>query len=236
MSKVRRSQRRGAWNAFWTKVLTKVFRRAIFTVRPLDVPIPPLHSCLPVSITTLSSADLAEYLRFYPLAGLSELQRRLSQGHRCYASWYQGQIVDVTWIAAGRAYIDYLDRDILLHPQDAYLYDSFTSPAFRGRGLYAAKLAYISHRCKEEGYSRTVAVYAMENKAVYKMLARLNTQYVGTYYRLKIGPWQMVWRSGHSDAALPTLVKPASTERKARQMRRRTSSSFLALDWRKSSQ
>lgn len=212
MSKTRRRRWSSAWSLFWTKVLTTFFRRVIFAVRSLEDPIPNLRSRLAVSITTLSTADLAAYLRFRPEQGLKKIRERLGRGHRCYASWYQGQIIDVTWVAVGRAYFQYLRRDMLLKPQDVYVYDSFTSPAFRGQGLYQAKVAYVMRRCKEQGYSRNVAVYAVENRAVRKMLTRMGVRYVGTYHALKLGSWLTIWRSRDSDASLPRLVKPGSTE------------------------
>jgi RimJ/RimL family protein N-acetyltransferase len=188
------------------KVLTTFYRRVILVVHLLDDTIPVLRSRLPVVITILTETNINAYHRFRPEQSLQEIQARLARGDRCFACWYENRIIDAGWVATGRVHIPYLRRDLILDPRDIYNYDSYTLPAYRGRGLYMARNAYIARYNWQEGFSRSVAVVAVENKALLAILLKSGLKPIGLYSCMRFGPWQRGWQQPWGEEALPLLV------------------------------
>lgn len=74
---------------------------------------------------------------------MAEVQRRLSDGHRPYVAWLDGQPVAYGWVATRTAHIGELDLSIALPSGDRYLWDFATLPDWRGRGIYPRLLQAI---------------------------------------------------------------------------------------------
>ena len=122
-------------------------------------------------------------------------------------------IIDASWVGTRCVPVPYLHRDLLLEPGDIYLYDSFTAEAFRGRGLYPEKVVWILHRCRDEGFVRSFALIAVENRMPHRLVKRVAADYLGTYHCARLGPWQWIWQEPAPGATMPPLVPPASSRR-----------------------
>jgi GNAT superfamily N-acetyltransferase len=73
----------------------------------------------------------------------AEVAKRLSEGHRPYVAWLDGEPVAYGWVATLAAYVGELDLTIKLPQADRYLWDFATLPAWRGRGIYPHLLQSI---------------------------------------------------------------------------------------------
>ena len=189
------------------KILTTFYRRMILFVYPLDKEIPVLRSRLSVNFTILTERDLDAYHRFRPDQSRKEIRTRLDSGDRCFVCWYEDRIVDAGWVATGRVYIPYLRQHLVLGPKDIYNYDAYTLPAYRGLGIYMARNSYVARYNQKEGYSRSIAMVAVENRAPKVILQRSGLRPIGLYNCLRFGPWQWEWQQQWGQEALLGLSK-----------------------------
>ncbi len=72
-----------------------------------------------------------------------ELARRRSEGHRPYVALVGREPVAYGWVATQRAEIGALALAFLVPPGERYLWDFFTLPEWRGRGIYPRLLQAI---------------------------------------------------------------------------------------------
>jgi len=189
------------------KILTTFYRRMILFVYPLDSTIPVLLPRLPVDIAILTERDLDAYNRYRPDQSMKEIRARLARGDRCFACWYDDRIVDAGWVATGRVYIPYLRRRLILGSGDIYNYDAYTLPAYRGLGIFMARISYVGRYNQQEGYSRGLALVAVENKAPRVILYKSGVRPIGLYSCLRLGPWQWEWRLPWGKDALLSISK-----------------------------
>jgi GNAT superfamily N-acetyltransferase len=79
-----------------------------------------------------------------------EVRRRWLEGHRLYLAWIGEQIAAFGWVATRTAEIGELALRFALSPDDRYLWDFLTMPAWRGQGIYPRLLQAIL-RLEETG-------------------------------------------------------------------------------------
>ncbi|MCC6453810.1 MAG: GNAT family N-acetyltransferase [Caldilineaceae bacterium] len=87
--------------------------------------------------------DDAQLLARMAKLEVSEVERRLHEGHRPYVARIGNEPVAYGWVATQRAHIGELDVTIALPHADRYLWDFATLPAWRGRGIYPRLLQAI---------------------------------------------------------------------------------------------
>ena len=73
---------------------------------------------------------------------LDKLYSRLECGDICLAAWADDELAGFSWASLSK--FSYRGYDFPLENDEAYLYDAYTAPGFRGRGL-ARDLRYRLH-------------------------------------------------------------------------------------------
>ncbi len=181
--------------SFWFKLIGEFgYRRMLMVEYRLDDPIPGFTEGLPVHNDLLKAGELGAYLAFRPEIGQTEVTNRLDSGQLCFVAWHDGRIVSACWSSAGSARIDYLDHETRLADGEAYLYDKFTLPAYRGHRIANAVRVYQLQHLRQAGYHRAVAALVPENKTALRDNAKGGFRPVGMIGRVKIGPWQRIFR------------------------------------------
>ena len=165
---------------------------------PRVAPVPDL----PVTIDLLRELDVPDYLRLRPGADVAEILGRLQRGLRCFIARYEGRIVHAGWVTTSHARVDYLDVEMPLAPGDAYQFESFTAPAFRGRGIAAARVSAMADHLARDGQRRLIACVLPENTAALRVLEKAGYRAVGRIGALRCGPWRRI--RIHMDEAPPT--------------------------------
>jgi ribosomal protein S18 acetylase RimI-like enzyme len=193
------------------RAVTTFYRRVVVLGRQLADPIPDVQPELPVRITPLSEQDIPAYRTFRPDQPPAAIAERLAEGKQCFAAWHEGQIVQAVWSATTRAHIDYLHRDMILEPLECYLYDSYTLPRYRARGLASARSAFVLRSFRERGYERSIGVVAVENKKAFGVWERVGYRPLGLYGCWRCGGWQRDWQETWGAQPLPKLVRPAGS-------------------------
>lgn len=189
------------------KVWTTFYRRMVVIARPLDQTLPEVTPSVPVDIRWLTENDLSAYLACRSDHDADLVIARLGRGHRCFAVWQDGRIVDVAWLATRRVTIAYLRLDLTLAREEVLLYNSFTLAAYRGRGLAKARDAHVLRHYQREGFHRMIAFVAVENKAGLRSMQATGYRPIGMVRCLRFGPWQRVWQHADENASLPPWTR-----------------------------
>jgi len=106
---------------------------------------------LPATFGPVGPASVAELAQAMGPAGPPAAQQRLDTGRRCYAAWVPGGLAAYGWVSLSDEEVSELGLRVRLLPDEAYIWDCVTLPAYRRRGLYAALLGYITRTLRAEG-------------------------------------------------------------------------------------
>jgi hypothetical protein len=173
-----------------------VYRRLALVERdvrePLDVPV---SAALTFGYLDERGLDAYEELR----PGRShDAADRLAAGERCFATWLDGQLVAVRWLATGTPHVEYLDLPLELADGDAYHYDTFTGAAVRRRGISAASQARLFETLRDEGFERSIRAVLPENRAAVADAVRAGYRPLGRIGYVKLGRWRRAFRTGRA--------------------------------------
>jgi RimJ/RimL family protein N-acetyltransferase len=174
----------------WFKVLGETVYRRLTLVELSLASTPPLREpgialsfdfveAVPDTLTELRD-DLTD----------AEIERRLARGDRCFVAWHEGRIVSARWLAADRAWIEYLGRDLDLLPGETYLYETYTAPEYRGLSISAAAGTRLAHLLAAEGLRRIVGGIVPENGPALRTAAKTGYREAGRTGYVRFGPWR----------------------------------------------
>ena len=115
---------------------------------------------------------------------------RLAQSRKGLAADFEGVFAGYAWGSVDTR----LER---VHPKlgrgDALLTDSFTLPAFRGRGIQTALTIARFQLFHKLGYARAICTIATGNAASLAVWQiKLGSEVIGTIDFLRIGPWYKI--------------------------------------------
>ncbi len=178
--------------ALWFSLLARarLYRRlALFELSLADTP-PARPATVPVELRLLAPGDVAAHVALRPDVPPGEVLARLGRGERCFTAWHEGRLVSTTWAATGRVRIDYLDRDLALAPGDAYAYDAFTAPDYRGREIAGLCTASMQRALRAAGVRRLLAAHLPENRFVRGRTAKRPQRDLGVIGYVGLGPWR----------------------------------------------
>ncbi len=175
----------------WFRVLGEtVYRRMILFERLLDEPPADVSPGLAVTISQLQASEVDEYAAFRPTAVATEIRSRLERGHVCFVARREGAMVHSIWAAIGSACIGYLDSEIQLAPDEAYIYGSYTTPSLRRLNINAARAVVMARYFRERSFVRFLALVMPENPAGVGATVKSNYHHAAVIGRVKIGPWR----------------------------------------------
>jgi RimJ/RimL family protein N-acetyltransferase len=175
----------------WFKILGETIYRRVFVIeRFVDEPIEQVAARVPLTFGWLDTTQIDDYLRLRPEANRDEILRRLRDGQWCLTARSDGQLVYAGWSAAGRARIDYLDREIQLAPDEIYAYEIFTAPDFRGANIPPVAIHFRLRYFGNLGYRRFVAVVVPENWRALRSFRKAGYRVCGTMGYVRIGAWR----------------------------------------------
>jgi len=191
LARAREVFRREGVRGLLFKLLGEIFyRRLMLFERPTfeRVRKAPLQQSL--SFSNLAEDEIEEYCRFCPDTSAAEVKRRLAEGQLCFVLRLKGEIVHGVWATTGRAYVDYLSSEFNLRQDVAYIYDSFSSPEYRGRGLPLIRFRCMLPRLRAMGCRRVIAAIFPENKGGIRPPLKAGYRYYGTIGYIGVGKWR----------------------------------------------
>jgi GNAT superfamily N-acetyltransferase len=107
--------------------------------------------------------------------------RKLEEGEHIYIAKHQGKIVASQSIVTRENFQDpFLDRELTIARDEAYLWRAFCVPAFRGRGIFPVlERYYLADMALKYGRSTTLATILTTNKSSQRMAAKAGRVKVG---------------------------------------------------------
>ncbi|MEO8575723.1 MAG: class I SAM-dependent methyltransferase [Gemmatimonadales bacterium] len=148
----------------WFAVLGELgYRRLAIRECRLDRPFPETPAKLALSVETLDAAQVDEYVAFRAGTNVHAVRKRLAAGNECFVARVDHKIVSARWAATGNAPCDYLFRTVSLADDEVYLFDAFTSPEWRGKGIFPALTSSMHRHYRDEGKHRSICFTGPEN-------------------------------------------------------------------------
>lgn len=91
---------------------------------------------------------------------------------RCYLAFDDGRIVHSSWCSSVATWTEELQTYLAPPPGDAYVYESLTAEAARGRGIYPIVLRAISADLYGEGVKRIWIGVESSNEASIRAISK----------------------------------------------------------------
>ena len=144
--------------------------------KKLDDPLPISNPKIPIKHEILPPkvVEIEARLAHLPEIHRPDIANRIRNGHRCAVSTYDGLVIHAAWIALGKCYSYYLDRQYKLSKTEVYYYGAYTLPEYRGHRIQPASVYWQMQLLNEMGYKRIFAYIEPNNKAAQRMPERLN--------------------------------------------------------------
>ena len=135
----------------------------------------------------LTSDDLSAVAACTTWNTEESLQARLNKGHLCFVLKHGDRVVGHTW--ADLDEVNDSACDYSLRSDEAYLYDTFIAPDFRGRGL-APYLAFERYkhlrRASRNTFYSTTDYF---NTPAIRLKQKLQAEIIRLYLQIKVGKW-----------------------------------------------
>lgn len=152
------------------------YGRLLLLERFLDAPITPIAPRVPVVFSTLSPAQIDEYVRFHDEFSRAEIQERFRRGDECFVARREERIVCTSWASRTLRFFASLGCRYAAGPDEVYLYDSFTDAAFRGLGIAPALGVHVLERLRGAGIARAIMAVSVQNVANQRARAKTGFQ------------------------------------------------------------
>lgn len=136
----------------------------VMLVRAAEAPAPELRHDPDLVLRRAAPDDAAEYARSIGTDAEATFRRRLTATTDCFLVHGGGELLHASWVTRGAAWTREIDAYLVPPDGDAYVYESFTRPQARGRGVYPFALAGICAWASEAGV-RKVWVAVEEGNA-----------------------------------------------------------------------
>ncbi len=155
------------------------FGRVVFFVRELDGQWNAPDAPAGIAVRLGSPSELARLVSARPPeAGLADrFAQRFHRGDLCIvAVEADGAVARSSWVATTPTWIPELDMDIVLRPGEAYLYDGYTTPDARRRGIDGAVRCFVFDMLRAAGFTRVYSYCRGDNAPALRAANRWQTR------------------------------------------------------------
>lgn len=127
--------------------------------------------------------------------GASEdtLLARIKDGHKCFGAKYQGKIAAFVWSSFDSCHAP--QYRFPLRGNEVYLWDTFTMPSFRGKGLAPYIWVKFCEELQKLGYDTFYSITLCSNKPALRFRKKLNAKplILAIHIRL-LKKWSWSWK------------------------------------------
>ena len=197
--------------ALWIKFLGEfVYRRLLYLERPLAEPLTEVAASLSLHIDRLHPNEIDAYLAFHDEDPREQIEHRFSLGEICFVARADGDIVCANWACEGKVisehWIRYVRHALPIAEDEVYLYDSYTSPDYRGLRIAPCLAVWVLDYYRKRGYRRTTTAIVPENHANLRARAKSGFRVCGSLGYIRTG---FRLRHFHRDASKSPLEAEA---------------------------
>ncbi|MDA8166030.1 MAG: GNAT family N-acetyltransferase [Desulfobacteraceae bacterium] len=136
-------------------------------------------------------------------ANMEERIDRLRRGHLCLAAKHGSELAAFTWCCTREAV--FMGKRLALTSRQAFLYDSYTLPAHRGKGVAVFLRCRLYRFLAARGRDRLFSISDCINHPSIRFKTKLHARFHGPF--LYIG----LWKRHHWHAPLKNLARREST-------------------------
>lgn len=189
--------------------LYSVLKNRIWYHRELRIYSFPLAEPLQLPRSTLFRRDCLEDLEYYeqvakeqqsPEAYRRMGRERMAQGFHFYSYVSQGRLLHYAWLITrqSRGVDGWVDQVYFPPPDTAVLFDHFTHPSARGRGLYYQALCHLLNEAREFAAARQAYVTVFgSNTPSRHVIEKVGFEYEGSLCKER----RLLWSRRYSIAA-----------------------------------
>ena len=188
----------GPRRIIWVAPLWLVRREYLVLVRDLLLPLPEVPPHDSMEWRPLTEADLPRVLATNPVISEAEIRRRLNERQQCLLCWIGGSLAHYRWDATASVHLPYLGKTLrLVEGEDTLDAESFTHPAFRGKGIYSLSSILALYRARDRGLTRSIGIVAWWNTPSLRAHLRKGGYAIaGSVGYWKVGPWRHYFATG----------------------------------------
>ena len=165
-------------------------RRAVVLVRAVGEPFPDASARIPVEISLLRRDEVDDYAAFQSDTDARAAHRRLDRGDTCFIARHRGAIVNACWTGTGSVWIPYLGCRVDLAPDEAYVYNHYTDPRFRGNDVPSVRTGFMLRHFRGLGYRHLAAIVIPGNEPAFRSFEKSGYRRIGIVGTVRIGPWR----------------------------------------------
>ena len=144
----------------------------IVLVRPAAAEAPAFRHGLQLTVRRATIGDAEAYARAIGTDSATTFRRRLGATTHCFLVHLEDRLVHASWVTTSAAWTREI-RGYIVPPQgDAYVYESFTSPGVRGRGVYPFALAGVCEWAAQTGVATVWVAVERDNAASFKAIRK----------------------------------------------------------------
>lgn len=94
-----------------------------------------------------------------------EISNRFKNGHLCFVAEQGGKIIHYTWVCFGGYYTEEIESQLSFGPDVPYIFDVFTLPQQRGKGIAGQVIEKACVYLRDQGYREVCTSVVAENAA-----------------------------------------------------------------------
>lgn len=141
-------------------------------VRDAGAATPPFRHDPELAFREAGPGDGALYARAIGTDSAATFRRRLTDTTRCFIVESAGDLLHASWVTTGAAWTREIRAYVVPPRGDAYVYESFTAPESRGRGVYPFALSGICSWSAGHGVERVWVAVESGNAPSYRAITK----------------------------------------------------------------
>jgi GNAT superfamily N-acetyltransferase len=166
-------------------------RREVWRLeRDLAEPIVEARPGVALTIDPIGCEQLDRYAALRGAASMDNAQRRLAAGARCYLASHDNRPVASCWTTTRSTHNAFLDCEVPVRDDEAYLFDAFTDPQWRGLGIAPAVCVRQLQDCRAAGLARAFRYTVTFNTTAIRAHRKSGFRPVARIGRIALGPWR----------------------------------------------
>jgi len=123
---------------------------------------------------------------------LARALQRIGRGHHVYTYVEGGTLIHHGWTAENqsRALLTEVGQELPLPPRSSVVYDCYTHPGARGRGIYKRSLRHLLQAIAAKGCSDWIFIWVLAgNGASRHVIEQAGFDYYGSAFQLTVLGW-----------------------------------------------
>jgi RimJ/RimL family protein N-acetyltransferase len=136
-----------------------------------------------------------------------EAAQRFAEGQFCAVAQAGTDVVAYCWLTGAPVAVAEINRVLIPGPDEVYLYEAYTSPAWRGRGLFQALLLRLQQYAHDQGRRRALIFVLASNVPSWRAIERAGFEMFQAVTKIEVLGLGYAWfRGSRSGRARVTLV------------------------------